>query len=265
MEDVKDRVRGVIMGLAAGDRIGGPVRMAIRLAESLATQQRFDLDHIAHCYLHWWDRGAFDTGPVAASVFQLVASGMSFDEAVSRVDRERKGLTAGCNPAHRSSPLAMASFLKDEELSSVAIQEASLTHKHALAGDVAAAIVILCRVLIRGVEFSAGLQEATERRASQTSQALQIGLVSSLINSGFSPDVLHAAVYFVDKSMNFDEALKKAIKFAGMTNYCPVLVGAIGGARWGESAIPHNALNHCTILPRVQNVANVLSEQWNDK
>src|SRR5262249_9550267 len=31
----EDRCRGVLVGLAAGDRIGGPIRLAVRLAESL--------------------------------------------------------------------------------------------------------------------------------------------------------------------------------------------------------------------------------------
>ena len=33
----EDRCRGVLVGVAAGDRIGGPIRMALRLAESLAS------------------------------------------------------------------------------------------------------------------------------------------------------------------------------------------------------------------------------------
>ncbi len=31
----KDRAEGILLGLAAGDRNGGPIRMAVRLAESL--------------------------------------------------------------------------------------------------------------------------------------------------------------------------------------------------------------------------------------
>lgn len=34
MCDVKDRVEGIMLGLAADDRNGGPIRMAVRLAES---------------------------------------------------------------------------------------------------------------------------------------------------------------------------------------------------------------------------------------
>lgn len=35
---------------------------------------------------------------------------------------------------------------------------------------------------------------------------------------------------------------------AGRVNYCPVLVGVIGGARWGTTSIPEQALAHCAIL-----------------
>jgi ADP-ribosylglycohydrolase len=49
------------------------------------------------------------------------------------------GLAAGCNPAHRTAPLAMATFLDDDVLADCALREAALTHAHPLAGDVAAA------------------------------------------------------------------------------------------------------------------------------
>lgn len=38
--DVTDRVRGVLLGLAAGDRNGGPTRLALRLSGSLAERRR---------------------------------------------------------------------------------------------------------------------------------------------------------------------------------------------------------------------------------
>ena len=46
MQRVQDRVMGVLIGLAAGDRIGGPLRMAIRVAESLSEQGYFDVHDI---------------------------------------------------------------------------------------------------------------------------------------------------------------------------------------------------------------------------
>jgi hypothetical protein len=52
------------------------------------------------------------------------------------------------------------------------------------------------------------------------------------------------------------------VVFAGPANYCPVLVGTIGGARWGSSAIPHQALAHVDILPRVEICAHGLVAGW---
>lgn len=262
MEDVRDRVRGVITGMAAGDRIGGPIRMAVRLSESLVTQNRFDINHIRDCYLNWWSQDGFDTGPVSEKVFELAASGMPFKEAVNQVDKELAGHTAGCNPVHRNLPIAMATFIDDKELSSAAIQEASLTHKHIYAGDVAAATLLLCRNLIRGVDWVTALQNAAEGRTLQTRQALQRNSGTPLNSGGFAPHVLNAAVFFVNESASFVEALNEAITFAGSTNYCPVVVGAIGGAKWGSADIPKNELSHCEIIQRVRTVADFLAVQW---
>ena len=49
-------------------------------------------------------------------------------------------------------------------------------------------------------------------------------------DGGYAPEVLAAAVYFLDK-YPVDVALGAAKAFAGGANYCPVLVGAIGGGR----------------------------------
>ena len=84
----------------------------------------------------------------------------------------------------------------------------------------------------------------------------------SLSQGGFAPEVLAAAVHFVGTNDSFDKALEASIKFAGPANYCPVLVGSIGGARWGESEIREPLLKHCSSLPRVRDVANSLAADW---
>jgi ADP-ribosylglycohydrolase len=83
-----------------------------------------------------------------------------------------------------------------------------------------------------------------------------------LHNGGFAPEVLRAALFFVSTHAGFGSALEAAIAFAGPANYCPVLVGAIAGARWGATAIPSGLLKHCDILNRVQTVAEALAVSW---
>ena len=247
-----DRCRGVLVGLAVGDQIGGPIRMAVRLAESLAACNGFNPSDILDRYLIWWREGAFDTGPVGARALQLLASGMPVQEATAQVHREFGGRTAGCNPAHRSPPLSMLASIADEDLAACVMAEAGLTHHDPLAGEVAAAVNGLCRALVRGVRWEEALGGCP--RFAGTGGPGNDG--------GYAPDVLGAAMHFVATSGCFDQALDRSLAFAGPANYCPVLVGAIGGGRWGASAIPPSSLAHVDLLPRVRVAAEALAVEW---
>ena len=247
------RCQGVLIGLAAGDRIGGPIRMAMHVAESLLACSAFNPTEILSRYLRWWREGAFDSGPVSARALELMVAGIPHSDAVQQVHAEFACRTAGCNPAHRSSPLSMLASIADDELHRCAQAEAALTHFDALAGEVAATVNNLCRSLIRGEGWDNTLQEC----------GLTVP-VSPGINNGFAPDVLRAAVYFVGTSADFGEALERSVSFAGAANYSPVLVGAIAGARWSALAIPASLLAHANLLPRVRAVAEALSATWNE-
>lgn len=57
----RSRVRDTLIGPAAGDRIGGPGRMAMRPAKSLADGRRFDPDDMQcstrMCHIRWPSNG----------------------------------------------------------------------------------------------------------------------------------------------------------------------------------------------------------------
>ncbi len=111
-----------------------------------------NLEDVGKRYLTWWRNGGFDTGPTAANVFDAVSSGLTFEEASERVHGASRGLTAGCNPAHRAAPFAMCALLPDCGLAAAAAAEAKLTHQHPLAGDVSAAVAtLLCLTCISGI------------------------------------------------------------------------------------------------------------------
>jgi ADP-ribosylglycohydrolase len=77
--------------------------------------------------------------------------------------------------------------------------------------------------------------------------ALEPTETDRLVPSGFAPETLQAAVHLVRHASCFHDALAASLRFAGGANYAPVLVGAIGGARWGARAIPASELGHCWI------------------
>jgi ADP-ribosyl-[dinitrogen reductase] hydrolase len=203
-------------------------------------------------YLAWWREGAFDTGPVSARALAFVAAGLTVEDATTQVHRESGGMTAGCNPGHRSPPLAMCAAVDDDCLGDCAMTEARLTHHDPLAGEVAATVNKLCRALIRGAAWHDAVREAGHF-------VVREGPGNP---GGYAPDVLRAALYFAGTSASFTTALDESVGFAGASNYCPVLVGAVAGARWGASAIPPSALTHVEILPAVRAAADALAAGW---
>jgi ADP-ribosylglycohydrolase len=82
-----------------------------------------------------------------------------------------------------------------------------------------------------------------------------------LSSGGFAPDVLRAAVHFVGSNATFEGALTAALAFAGSANYCPVLAGALAGARWGASAVPPGLLER-EVREEVARLAGELAAGW---
>lgn len=221
----------VMSGLQDGDRIGGPLSMARLLDESLVANQCFVQEDVLRRYLGWWRHDGFDTGQVAARVFDLVFQGVPNAVAVALTHQELSGRTAGCNPAHRVAPLAVCPDVPDNQLVVVAKTEAVLTHYDPLAGDVSAAVAVLIRLLAQGATWRSAKAEAAIGRMRETQMALSKQLVNCCPN-GYAPNVLGAAVHFLDTQSDLQSALNESIEFAGPANYCPVLVGAIGAVRY---------------------------------
>jgi ADP-ribosylglycohydrolase len=249
-----------LLGLVAGDRNGGPQRFALRLAQSLVAMQRFDADDVLARYLQWWRAGAFDTGPTAAGVFGLIEQGVAPEEAVRRVDRMASGSTAGVGAAHRIAPLGALPIVPRAELLEAARREARLTHAHPLAGWVSGAVALLVRLLVEGTDLRAALDAAAtdleraaveegDHHAARAAEVRRAGAPRALsveraLPGGHAPETLAAALAFLTRYRSFEEALVRALAFAGAANYAPVLVGALAGARDGAAAIPDRMLAH---------------------
>ena len=121
-------------------------------------------------------------------------------------------------------------------------------------------MAVLCRALIRGASWETALARAAEDRLPEIRLALEPTESARLVPSGFAPETLQAAVHLVCHASGFHEALAASLRFAGGANYAPVLVGAIGGARWGACAISASELGHCLDLGRVEAVSKTFSE-----
>ena len=237
-------------GLAAGDRNGGPVRLATLLKQSLFHKEDFDEQHVFDSYVNWFWNGGFDMGPTMSNVMFFTEEGLSIEEAVCKNHQNTPRGTAGIGPAHRSAPLLL--FAKDEELVDFAMREAKLTHFDALAGRTSAASLLICQYLLHGLSLEDIVHKINERFGKEFLLGSE-----DLDNGGYAPKVIEAAWYFLYHTKCFEEALQKSLEFAGNANYCPILVGLWGACLYKE--VPQNCLKHPLCPPNSNSVKRNLN------
>jgi ADP-ribosylglycohydrolase len=257
-----DKIKGVLLGLLAGDRIGGPTKMASLLADSLLESQCFRADDVLMRYYSWWKNEGFDTGVVCQKLFEYMDAGVQHKAALKLVDTELNGKTAGCNPVHRSLPLALCPFVTEFQLESVANQEAAITHKHRDPGIVSAAALRLVRFLVSGQEWQQAINHLENISSSFMSNLLINGRKGLIEDTGLAKDVFSAAIYFIDSSNDFDQMMERSLAFSPESNYCPVLAGGIGGARWGMDAISPYWYKTSPLENKMQALAQDISHLW---
>jgi ADP-ribosyl-[dinitrogen reductase] hydrolase len=261
-ESREDRLTGAFFGLLAGDDFGGPTSMAIALAQSLLKQESFNRNDALKQYIQWWKDDGFDSGLVSQKVFKRIASGSPHTIALNAVDKKLHGKTAGCNPLHRSLPIAMCSFITEFQIESIAIQEALITHKHKDAGVVSAAALRLIRFLIKGQDWNDALSHLENISSVFVSGLIEKAKRGDIIDSGLATDVLTSAIHFVPTSNNFDEMLERAKDFSPASNYCSVLAGSIGGARWGLKAISPYWYKASPKASQIQSISQQFASNW---
>jgi len=213
--------KAIEIGFQRGDKNSGPTELAKILSDSLKACNGFNKSDLIKRYYHWWNTDAFDTGPTFAMVFEKVSKGISIEDASFKVNKQLKGATAGCGPAHRIAPLAGFINIPANQIIDFARQEARITHYHPDAGNCSAVMALLCRYLIEGYSWDES-KNFVNQNAELKSTWINIQN-ANLNKGGYVLDVMHSAFYF----LNEKDALEKSLKFAGPANYCPVIVGII--------------------------------------
>merc|ERR1712228_1018527 len=175
---------GVLGGLAAGDKNGGPQRLAMLLAYSVFTQQKFDVNNIWNLYSKWYEKGGFDTGNSFIKIYKALQQQnketttptkicqILYDSVIANNEIPSIGIGSG----HRAAVLSMFPFfidpfqqneekqddklqnIKVQKLQNVAVEESCLTHYAPLCRHYSIAINYLCRSLIIGYEWTDALK-----------------------------------------------------------------------------------------------------------
>ena len=278
---VVDRSIGCLAGVLVGDDNGGPANMMMESLEAILIHNIVNTRDIGELYLKWFRSDGYDAGITTHKALSYVETGLSFTEAVEQTHKDLDGRTAGISPAHRSVSLAVLfsywyvnspNFFEEfpntgfHDFKDTVRREARLTHFHNEASEVSMAVNAICmRFIVGGDLFKSipfGMNFLTTDWSMDIFGYLESLAVDDLSNSGYAPDVLISALWFLLNTRSFEEAMQQSKEFSGVANYCPVLVGSIGGAMYGyegvKTCINASHINH---LKRVKLAVNHIANK----
>jgi ADP-ribosyl-[dinitrogen reductase] hydrolase len=271
---LRDRFRGVLVGLAAGDALGAPLefqparepnqyvtemigggwlklapgewtddtQMTLCVVESLLAKRVFDPDDIARRLVAWMQSNPPDIGVHTNRVLEAISRGQSWEQASQEV-QELNSDNAPNGSLTRSAPLALFLYRHPDYLAALSPVLSRITHAHS---DCEWACVYL-NVVIAWLLLGKSKQEAADEAylaCEGASEALKerIGRAMEPVNetspTGYVLDTLETALWALLHTSDFEAALLTVVNRGADADTVGAVTGALAGARYGLSGIP---------------------------
>ena len=288
-----DRALGCLLGLAAGDAIGttlefsrrdahppltdmvggGPFRlrpgewtddtsMALCLADSLLACGGLDQRDLMERFVRWWREGhnshngrCFDIGITTRQALQR------FLDIGDPVAGSTDANTAGNGSIMRLAPVALCWSGDPEQAISAARAQSVTTHGASAAVEGCA---LLAEILVEAI--ATGDKASVLRRRSAVESSIAAIAAGSWRNkererirsSGYVVHTLEAALWCVDRSAEFSDAVLLAANLADDADTVAAVTGQIAGALWGKNAIPRHWLDRLAWRDEIESRARQL-------
>jgi ADP-ribosyl-[dinitrogen reductase] hydrolase len=273
---VLDRAVGVLLASAAGDALGVPyefgappldiepeqkggglggiapgqwsddTEMACVIAQVAATgadlRSEQALNAIADGFLRWYDDNPPDVGVQTRAVLSGVDRGPGAADRLRTRAAELHRLTeraAGNGSLMRTGPVALAHLGDPEAIAAAARAISDLTHADRMAGDACVlwSLAIDHAVRTGTLDVRVGLPYVGEAWTSLISEA-ERGEPASFPNNGWVVAAFQAAWSALTSTGTLRDALIAAVRAGNDTDTVAAIAGALGGARYGGSAVP---------------------------
>ena len=292
--DRHDRAIGALLGLAIGDALGVPLEfsrrdmlphvgdlvgggpfglkpgewtddmsMALCLADSLIAQGRFDAADLLRRFLLWYRLGensvngrCFDIGNTTRwSLERFERTG----ETKAGPDDPRQ---AGNGSLMRLAPVALFAAPDGKRAAEIADMQSRTTHPAPVAHEA-------CRLFAAMlVEAIGGAKKEHVLRPREWTGSPEIASIAAggwrskkreeIASSGYVVHTLEAALWAVERSETFEEALVLAVNLAGDSDTVGAVTGQLAGALWGKSGIPARWLEGLKWRERIEERAEAL-------
>lgn len=292
----RERFRGCLLGLAAGDAVGTTVEfqprgsfdpvtdmvgggpfdlepgqwtddtsMALCMAASLTERGRFDPADQMERYLRWLESGylsstgfCFDVGTTTGDA--LAAFRKSGDPFSGPTSPDRAG--NGC--IMRLAPVPMFCRPRRELVAELSAESARTTHGTRECLDASALFgVILFRALSGASKEEVLFGETTFRAESPAIRDIAAGCyrdkqADDIRGSGYVVDCLEAALWCFNGTNSFRAAILRAANLGDDADTTAAVCGQVAGAYYGENDIPAKWRSRLALRDTIVSLADAL-------
>jgi len=270
----KSRAVGAVIGLAVGDAVGTTVEfrprgsfapltdmvgggpfglepgqwtddtsMALCLAESLLANQGLNERDLMDRFVRWWRQGE------NSSTGRCFDIGNATREALARYERTGDPLAGNSDPQSagngslmRLSPVAVFFHARPEAAKEIARRHSATTHAAPTAIDACAYFAELIVGAIRG-DSKEEVLASRDTSSEPEIAAIAAGMWRAkdreeIRSSGYVVHTLEAAIWTVDRTRSFEEAVLTAANLGDDADTVAAVTGQLAGALYGSDAIP---------------------------
>lgn len=285
---VEDRAVGCFLGLAIGDAVGttlefkardtyehitdmvggGPFKlkpgqwtddtsMALCLAESLLEKGELDPADLMDRFRRWRDEGH---NSVTGKCFDI---GITTTQAISRYVKNGNPLagstdanTAGNGSIMRLAPVPIFFRRDGQAAEEAAVTQSKTTHGALECLDSCRLMTRILVALLDGSPWSDAVTSDPKLKASKVA-ALAGGSWKGksrkqIKSTGYVIDTLEAALWAVDSTNNFQDAILLAVNLGNDADTVGAVAGQFAGARYGQAGIPDRWLESLAWLPTLK-------------
>ena len=282
---LKDKFRGVLLGMACGDALGAQVEfmprgsfpfqenmtgagphglkpgewtddtaMALILAEHLKEDPKVELPGaLVRDWVGWMKHGngsctgeCFDIGVQTASALRY------WDEHKRRPKIDPNG--CGNGALMRVAPVALANYGDRGAVRLAATRQAAITHPESSAQ--------LCATFAAMVHDAVGRDpKQAQDYLTKYNKPIAMRLRRDVVSSGHDVATYEAALWCVITSGSLEQAITTAVNLGDDADTVGSVTGALAGAVWGATEIPSRWLTPLAWGPQICAVA----DYWFDK
>ncbi len=197
-DDLQDRFRATLLGLAVGDALGAPLefmhareiaerfgtvrdmigggwlnvapgevtddtQMMLCLAESLAQRSTFDPDDVVSKFIIWFDTHPKDMGNTTQAVLTLIKNEANWRSAARKAHDLLEGKSAGNGSLMRVAPIGLLFHQNENLLIEASFTSSKLTHWDDLAAESCVAFNLILADLLHGFGPDEAIQNAVDK------------------------------------------------------------------------------------------------------